>query len=189
MHRFARHAPLKAVPFPALPVEHRSGPALSQGRIFKLVATAAGEQLSPEALAVVDEMEPEVWYDAQLLESMLSQLEDRDPGLPLSVGRLAHLLLRKELRQMGLGSPANALAALPGIWMHITRGDAGAWRTTLLGPQAARMELEQPHNCRFEEGGIIGLLEVYDATDIAIDHRPCMRDGAPSCVLDIRWSE
>lgn len=189
MHRFERRAPLRATPYPDLPITHRSGPALSQGRIFKLVATAAGDQLSPEALAVVDEMDPEVWYDAQLLETLLSELEDRDPGLPLSVGRLAHLLLRKQLREMGLGSPANALAALPGIWTHITRGDAGEWRTTILGPQEARVELAQPHHCRFEEGGIIGLLEVYDAADIAIDHRVCMRDGAPACVLDVRWSE
>jgi len=41
MERFQRHAPLELVTYPEPPIEDRSGPALSSGGIFKLLATVA----------------------------------------------------------------------------------------------------------------------------------------------------
>ena len=75
------------------------------------------------------------------------------------------------------------------MWPHVTRGDAGEIRATLVGPQHARIELQQPFNCHFEEGAIVGFVESHGGVDLVVDHHTCMRRGAPSCVLDLRWRE
>lgn len=188
MQRFQRHASLELVSYPEPPIEDRSGPALSHGGIFKLLATVASEELSPAALDLIERMEPRGWYRGQLLESLISELEDRDPGLPHSVGRLAYLLMREDFRRLGLTTPERLLEAIPGFWPQVTRGDTGWWRTHLLGPGRARVEMQQPYNCRFEAGGTFGMLESYDLADLAMDHPVCMRDGADFCVLEVRWS-
>ena len=189
MERFQRHAPLELVTYPEPPIEDRSGPALSSGGIFKLLATVAADELSPAALDLLDRIDPEAWYRGQILESLLSELEDRDPGLPYTVGRLTNLLMREDFRRLGLTSPERMLEHLPGLWPKFTRGDTGWWRTHILGPGRARVEMQQPYNCRFEAGGLFGMLESCYLTDLTLDHPVCMRDGAEFCVLEVRWSE
>ena len=61
-------------------------------------------------------------------------------------------------------------------------------RGRVLGPGRAELEIAQPWNCRFEEGGLRGMLEAFGAANVRIEHAPCMRDGAPSCVLKAAWS-
>ncbi len=189
MHRFQRYAPLAPVPRSELPVEDRTGPPLSGGVILKMLATVASEHLDAETLAILDQVEPDAWIEGQNLETLLNQLEDRDPSLPHQVGRLVHLMMRRELWQLYSGTPRGAIEMCPALWLQVTRGDTGVWRISMLGDRHARVEMEQPWNCRFEEGGVFGLLEVYDATDIVIEHPTCMRDGASYCVLDVRWAE
>jgi len=188
MQRFQRSAPFAPAPLTAPPVDDRSGPPLSGGSILKLLATVASEHLDPDTLATLDQVDPDAWLDGQHLETLLNRLEDRDPSLPHQVGRLVHLMMRSELRKLS-GTPRGVLEGCPALWMQVTRGDTGVWRTTILGDRRARIEMEQPFNCRFEEGGVFGLLEVYDAIDIVIDHQACMRNGAPFCALDVRWAE
>jgi hypothetical protein len=188
MYRFQRHAPLDATPHVAPAEDDRSGPPLSQGFLFTMVSTVAAAHCSAEALAMFNRIDPNAWYHGQLLETVLSQLEDLDPELPGQVGRNIHFMWRSQLDQIGLRSATAVMEALPHLWRTATRGDCGEYRAAV-GPRRARVELEQPYNCLFEAGAVRGLLEAYDATNVRISHGPCMRHGAPFCALEVRWDE
>jgi hypothetical protein len=188
MYRFHRHAPLDATTFVAPPEDDRSGLPLSQGFLFTMVSTVAAAHLAPEVLTVLAKIDPNAWYHGQLLETILSQLEDKDPELPGQLGRNIHFMWRSQLDGLGFRSATQLMEALPALWQSATRGDAGEYRVAV-GPRRAHVELEQPYNCLFEAGAIRGLLEAYDATNVRIVHTPCMRAGAPFCVLEVRWDE
>ena len=188
MHSFLRGAPLDTTSFVPPPVEDRSGPPLSQGFLFTMVSTVAADHCSPEILEALSRVDPDAWYHGQLLESILEHFEAKDPALARYVGRNIHFMLRGELEKDGIDSPRVVMESVPRIWRNVTRGDAGIWRS-IVGPARARLEAEQPHNCRFEEGTLVGLLEGFEARNVRIEHGPCMRDGAPFCVFEARWDE
>lgn len=189
MYRFQPKAPLDFTPYPEPPLDDRSGPPLSQGYIFLMIATLASEHCRPATRAALAQIEGTTWYHGQNLETILTEFEEQDPGLPAEVGKNIYYALQSQFRAMGLNTPSDVITTLPAMWHYATRGDSGVWRSTLLGPGAARVELEQPYNCRFEHGALHGALEAFDATDVVIDHRQCMRNGATCCVLEVRWSE
>ncbi len=188
MHSFRRSAPLDLAPLVAPAVEDRTGPPLTQGFMFTMVATVASEHCTPEILEVLSRVDPDAWYHGQLLESILTHFEDKDPALVVHVGRNIHFCMRSQLHAQGITSPMLVMESVPGIWRHGTRGDGGEW-TAIVGPLRARLEAHQPYNCRFEEGTLLGLLEACDARNVRIGHGPCMRDGAPCCVFEARWEE
>jgi hypothetical protein len=186
MVRFQRVAPLDATPFAAPPEDDRRGPPLTQGFLFTMVSTVAAAHCDDEVLAVLARIDPNAWYHGQLLETILSRFEDRDPELPGNVGRNIHFMWRSQLDALGILRATQVLEALPSLWQHATRGDCGAFRTAV-GARRAHIEMEQPYNCLFEAGTVRGLLEAYDATQVRIAHGPCMRRGAPFCTLEVRW--
>jgi hypothetical protein len=188
MHSFRRSAPLDLVPLVAPGVEDRTGPPLTQGFLFTLLATVAADHCSPEILEVLSRIDPDAWYDGQLLETILTHFEEKDPALVTHLGRNIHFFMRAQLQQQGVTSAMMVMEGVPTIWRHVTRGDGGDWRA-LVGPRRAHMEAQQPYNCKFEEGTLRGLLEAFDARNVRIEHGPCMRDGAPFCVFDVRWEE
>jgi hypothetical protein len=188
MFQFQHHAPLDATPHVPPAEDDRTGPPLSQGFLFTMVSTVAGERTSPEVLALLGGIDPDAWYHGQLLESLLDRLEDLDPALPQHIGRNIYFMWRSQLEALGFRTAGAVLAAVPSLWRQVTRGDCGEWRVAV-GPRRAHMEMDQPHNCLFEAGTIIGLLEAYDATNVRVTHTPCRRRGAPFCVLDVRWDE
>ena len=69
--RSARHAPLVA---PA--AADRTGPPLSQGFLFTMVATVAGDHCSPEILDALSRIDPDAWYHGQLLEPYNCHFEE-----------------------------------------------------------------------------------------------------------------
>jgi hypothetical protein len=188
MHRFRRNAPLDPTPYPAPAEDDRTGPPLSQGFLFTMVGTVAARHLTPEITAVLEQIDPDAWYHGQLLETLLNRLEDLDPALPTYIGRNIFFMWRSQLEAQGFRTAAAVMEAVPSLWKQATRGDGGVWRA-VVGPQRAHLEAEQPYNCMFEAGTIQGLLEAYEATNFRIVHAPCMRNGAPFCVLDARWDE
>jgi hypothetical protein len=188
MFRFQRHAPLDATPLVAPAEDDRSGPPLTQGFLFTMVSTVAAEHCSAEVRDLLARIDPDAWYHGQLLETILSQLEDRDPDLPAKVGRNIHFMWKSQLDPLGFRTAGAVMAALGQLWRSATRGDGGEFRA-VVGPRRAHVEMEQPYNCHFEEGAVRGLLEAYDAAHVRIVHTPCMRDGAPFCVLEARWDE
>ena len=188
MHSFARSAPLDLAPVVAPSIEDRTGPPLSQGLLFTMIATVASEHCTPEILDALSRVEPDAWYHGQLLESILTHFEEKDPTLVQHIGRNIYFFMRSQLLAQGVTSPRAVLEGIPHIWRQVTRGDGGDW-TAIVGPKRARLEACQPYNCLFEEGTVRGLVEALDARNVRIDHGPCMRDGAPSCVFEIRWEE
>jgi hypothetical protein len=189
MYRFQRRAPLELIAVEPPPVAERTGPPLSQGALYTMLVTVAADHLSPEALALLDRIDPAAWYHDQLLETILNDFEDRDPELPAFVGRALYYMFRPFLRQMGLRTAEDCLRALPDIFKNGTRGDNGWWRVEHTGPGRARVEGQQPYNCKFEGGTLVGLLEGLDAEDVHVEHGQCMRAGAPFCVFEIRYRE
>lgn len=188
MFRFTRHAPLDATPLAAPAEDDRTGPPLTQGFLFTMVSTVAAEHCRPEVRELLARIDPDAWYHGQLLETILSELEDEDPELPGKVGRNIHFMWRSQLESFGIKSADAVMAGLGVLWKKATRGDGGEYRS-VVGPRRAHVELEQPYNCLFEAGAVRGLAEAYEATNVRIVHGPCMRHGAPFCVLDVRWDE
>jgi hypothetical protein len=188
MHSFARSAPLDLAPLVAPAVEDRTGPPLSQGFLFTMVATVASEHCTPEILDTLSRVDPDAWYHGQLLETILTHFEAKDPALVRHIGRNIYFFMRSQLQAQGVTSPRMVLEGIPNIWRQVTRGDCGDW-TAIVGPKRARIEACQPYNCLFEEGAVLGLVEAFDARNVRIDHGPCMRDGAPACVFEVRWEE
>jgi hypothetical protein len=188
MYSFRRSAPLDLTPIVAPMVEDRTGPPLTQGFLFTLVATVASEHCTPEILDALALIDPDAWYHGQLLESILTHFEEKDPALVVHVGRNIHFFMQSQLQSQGVTSATMVMEGVPSIWKQVTRGDGGHW-TAIVGPRRARLEAYQPYNCRFEEGTLRGLLEAFDARNVRIDHAPCMRDGAAACGFEVRWDE
>ncbi|HLM73885.1 MAG TPA: hypothetical protein VK459_14365 [Polyangiaceae bacterium] len=189
MNKLQRHAPLDTTPYPPPPIGDRSGPVLTQGAIFGMIRMVAADECSPEALDAIAAIDGGAWYHGQLLETILSELEDRDPSLPLQVGRNIYFMFRAQLEQVGFASPEDVFTRMETFWKTVARGDGGEMRGRLLGPGRAELVMEQPWNCLFEEGGLRGVLEAFGAKNLRIEHRPCMRDGAPRCVLTAAWDQ
>jgi hypothetical protein len=188
MFQFQRDAPLDATPHVAPAEDDRSGRPLSQGFLFTMVGTIVAHRADPEMLALLARLDPDAWYEGQLLETLLNRLEDIDPALPPHVGRNIFFMWRSQLEEHAFRNPSAVMAAVPALWKELTRGDCGEWRVAV-GPQRAHLEVEQPYNCQFEAGTIVGLLEAYGATNVRLAHTPCRRDGAPFCVFEVRWDE
>lgn len=189
MYRFEPSAPLDFTPHIAPAPTDRSGPPLSQGFLLTMIHMVAADHCSPELSEAMMQADPEAWYHGQLFETILNDFERRDARLPTEIGKNIYYMLRSELASQGLQAPSDVILTIPHIWQHVTRGDSGTWRAEIVGPQAARVEMEQPYNCRFEEGGVRGALEAFDALAVEIEHEQCMRNGSPFCVLHVRWQE
>jgi hypothetical protein len=189
MNKLQRRAPLDTTAYPEPPVEDRSGPVLTLGAIFGMIRMVAADECSPEVMDAIAAIDGGAWYHGQLLETILSELEDRDPSLPLDVGRNIYFMYRAQLEQVGITSPDDIFTHIAAFWKTATRGDSGEVRGRLLGPGRAELVMEQPWNCRFEEGGLRGMLEAFGAKNLRIEHRPCMREGAPRCVLTVTWAQ
>ncbi|NUQ75966.1 MAG: hypothetical protein HUU21_20695 [Polyangiaceae bacterium] len=187
MYKLQRRAPLDTTKYTPPPIEDRSGPVLTQGAIFGMIRMVAADECSPEALDAIAATDGGAWYHGQLLETILSELEDRDPSLPHDVGRNIYFMFRAQLEQIGLVSVEDVFTHMAALWKNVARGDGGEMQGRLLGPGRAELVMEQPWNCRFEEGGLRGMLEAFGAKNLCIEHRPCMRDGAPRCVLTVTW--
>jgi hypothetical protein len=188
MYEFLAQAPLDATPIVPPAEDDRTGPPLSQGFVLTMVATVAGERASPEVREVLGQIDPDAWYHGQLFESVLARFEDLDPALPQHIGRNIYFMWRSQLEALGFRTAGAVMAAVPALWRQVTRGNSGEWRVAV-GPQRAHFEVDQPYNCMFEAGTIIGLLEAYDATNVRLTHSPCRRRGAPFCVIEARWDE
>lgn len=189
MELFSRTAPLALTPVPDPGPEDRSGPPLSRGTLFTLLALVASEELSPEILARLKGLDPDAWYPGQDIETLINQLEDRDAALPELMGRNTYFMFRTPLRQAGVGSAAQLFQGISSIWLMATRGGSGEWRSRMLGEHHFEVEAEQPYNCLFEMGALRGFVEAFDGRDVRIEHRTCRRRGDPFCTFDIRWEE
>lgn len=135
--QFSASQPHDLTVWPEPPIDDRSGPPLSQGVLFTMLAMVAADALEREWLDVFEQLDPHAWYHGQLLESVLTGLERRDPTLPWSLGRSVYLLFRARLESFGLTSAAAVIANLPLLWYQATRGDSGVFRSALLGPRHA----------------------------------------------------
>src|SRR4051812_46220064 len=125
MYSFRRSAPLDVIPLDAPDVDDRTGPPLTQGFLFTLVATVASEHCSPEMLDALSRIDPDAWYHGQLLESMLTHFEEKDPALVVHLGRNIHFFMRGQLMQQGVASTTMVMEGVPSIWRQVTRGDGG----------------------------------------------------------------
>lgn len=189
MYRFEHSAPLDFTPYVEPAPHDRNGPPLSQGFLLTMINIVAADHCDSDLCDAMMQSDPECWYHGQLFESILNEFERKDATLPGEIGKNIYYMLRSEFTAMGLHTPTDVIETLPRVWAHVTRGNSGEWRTEMLGPCHARIEMEQPYNCRFEEGAVQGALEAFDALAVEIKHVQCMRDGSPYCVLEARWQE
>jgi len=189
MYRFSRRAPLDLRPYADPGTEDRSGPPLTRGSLFTVLVTVGGEDVPPEYRDAFRNIDPDGWYHGQPLETLLNEIEERDPALVELIGRNIYFMFRTQLHELGTKTPTDFVVQLPTIWNFATRGDSGAWRTMMKGERHAIVESHQPYNCLFEAGGLRGFIEALDGYDVVIEHDTCVRKGAPFCIFDTRWQE
>lgn len=169
--------------------EDRSGPPLSRGNIFTLLATVASEELPAEVLTRLKGLDPGAWYPGQDFETLVNALEDRDAALPELFGRNIYFMFRTPLQLAGVGSAAQLFHAISSIWLMATRGDSGTWQSRMLAERHFEVVTDQPYNCLFEAGAVRGFVEAFDGRDLRIEHRTCRRRGDAVCTFDVRWEE
>ncbi len=188
MFMFQRSAPLDTTPHTPPSQDDRTGPPLSQGFLFTMIGTVVADRAGPEVIEVLGKLDPDAWYHGQLLETLLNRFEEEDPGLPQRIGRNIFFMWRSQLEAQGFRTAGAVMEAVPSLWKQVTRGDSGEWRVAV-GTRRAYLEVDQPYNCQFEAGTILGLLEAYGAINVRMSHAPCRRRGARFCVVDVRWEE
>ncbi len=189
MHSFTRHSSFEPIAYEDPGEKDRTGPALTRGSLFTLLATVAGETLPPEAHVAIRGLGPEIWYDGQLLETLLNILEDKDDELPEFVGRNIYYMFRTPLKSVGIHTATDLIKSLPGTWYFATRGDAGEFRSRMVADRHWIVEAEQPYNCLFEAGALRGFIEAFEGHDVHIDHTTCRRKGHAFCTYDVSWEE
>ncbi len=189
MYRFEHSAPLDTTVYPEPAAEDRSGPPLTQGTIYLLMDTVASDYCTPEMQDALEEIEPTEWYHGQLLETILNHFEDENAERVIDIGKNIYYTLQHQFMEMGLRTPADVIKTMPMLWLHVTRGDSGVWRSELISDHEGIVEMEQPYNCHFEQGALQGALECFDAKNVQIDHSQCMRNGAPYCRMVVTWNE
>lgn len=147
----------------------------------------AGSRCSPVTLDALAAIDPEAWYHGQLLETILDEAAQKSAAAPYELGRAVYFMLPTQLRQLGVTTPESFFAALPALWLQVTRGDSGWFRTEQLLPGVARITMAQPYNCHFEEGALVGFLDGLGCEQVRSRHLDCMRNGAPCCTLEVAW--
>ena len=170
-------------------MDNRSGPPLTRGSLFALLATVAGEALSADAHKTIRRLDADSWYYGQLLETLLNMLEDHDAELPEFLGRNIYFMFRTPLQQVGINSATDLVKSMPGIWVFATRGNSGEFRSSMVAERHWIVEGEQPYNCLFEGGALRGFIEAFDGHDVKIEQVTCRRKGHPFCTYDVRWEE
>lgn len=189
MFKFSPIAPLDTTVYEDPGMHDRSGPPLTRGSLFTLLATVAGEALSAEGHAAIRRLDANAWYHGQLLESVLNMLEEKDPDLPEFIGRNIYFMFRTPLQQTGINNAAEMVKAMGPTWIFATRGDCGEWRSRFVGEHHWIIEGEQPYNCLFEGGALRGFIEAFDGYDVKIEQPTCRRKGHAFCTYDVRWKE
>lgn len=189
MFKFQRQTTLDLTTYPEPAPSDRSGPPLSQGFMYSLLAMVSAEMLPEQSIEQLAEIHGPSWYHGQLLESLLQQAEEAHPGSSYSLGRSAYFILTKQLQAMGIATAQQMFAALPGIWQNVTRGDSGVFRTVSCTEDSAVVEMEQPYSCSFEEGALVGFLDGLGCTSITSKHLGCMKHGSPFCTAEFHWTK
>jgi len=189
MYTFARQAPFDTTGYDDPGMENRSGPPLTRGSLFTLLATVAGDDLSAEGHEIIRQLSAEKWYHGQLLETLANGLEDKDPVLPEFMGRNLYFMFRTQFEQIGIKNAADLFRAIGPTWIFATRGDSGVWRSRMIADRHWILELEQPYNCVFEGGAIRGFIEAFDGFDVRREETTCRRKGDPFCTFEVQWEE
>ncbi len=153
-----------------------------------MLSMVIGDRCSPQTLRALAEIDPERWYHGQLLEAILDEVAAKSADAPYQLGRAVYFMAHTQLEQMGVPTPEILIVQMPTMWTHVTRGDSGWFRTELLTPTAAHVEMAQPYNCDFEEGAFVGFLDGLGCERVTSRHTTCVRKGAAFCTLELTWS-
>lgn len=187
MQTFVRNAPLDLTPQPEPAITDRSGPALSQGFLLTLISMVASDLCSDETMDALSQIDAEGWYLGQSIESLLDEMERKSPGSAFRIGRSVYFMLPTQLKSMGVVDAQSFMRNMSALWLAVTRGDSGSFRTSDITDHAARIEMEQPYSCDFEEGAFVGLLEGLGHRDVKTQHTTCLRKGHSFCTLLVSW--
>jgi hypothetical protein len=138
--------------------------------------------------AGLHQLQPEGWYQVSRSLAFLAAVE-RAHG-------------REAVHAMGLAVPdtskfppeldsiERALRLLDVAYQVNHRGGPiGRYHHVSQGPGRAEMRCENPYPCDLDHGILTRLVGRFGGEQSEVSHRPgaCRREGAPSCVFDLRW--
>jgi hypothetical protein len=186
MYRFKPRAPFDLTVYDPDEVGP-DGPPLSQGFILSLISLVASEYCSQETLEMLEQLDGYSWYLGQNLETILTELEEKDPTLVMDIGKNIYYSLRAQFKDLNIHTPEDVILTLPQVWKQVTRGDSGWWTSSIPRPYFAIVEAHQPYNCLYEQGALQGSMEAFDAQDVQIKHVTCMRRGDSCCTFEVTW--
>lgn len=135
-----------------------------------------------------ENIEPNKWYPMKQFTILVDLYEDiMGPLILKNVGSG----IIPEMIQAGIIpkiSPHEFLKSLTNTYHSANRGsNIGDWRVIKEESKHIVLENSTMHNCKLEEGVILGGIEALGGRNPRILQRTCVKKGDPFCTFDIYW--
>ena len=135
-----------------------------------------------------ENIDPKKWYPMEQFTLLVDQYEEEMGPLVLkNVGQgiIPEMLEAGVLPKI---TPQEFLKGLSNAYHSVNRGsNIGDWKVIKEEPNHIIMENSTMHNCKLEEGVLIGGIEAMGGINTMILQRTCVKKGDPFCTFDIRW--
>lgn len=141
--------------------------------------------LGPQQTAWLKSVKPDQWYPIETLLEALECVEKLGRSSLVQVGRKLFASTHARGQAKPLGSVADLVFGIDGMYLHANRGDdIGGWKVLQFKPGLARLEKTTPHPCPLEEGILTEAL-VRSELVAFVRQTKCVREGHDCCVFEL----
>ena len=135
-----------------------------------------------------ENIEPNKWYPMKQFTLLVDLYEEKMGPLiikNIGTGIIPEMVEAGVLPKM---SPQEFLKSLSGSYHSANRGtNIGDWKVIKEGANHIIMENSTSHNCKLEEGVVLGGIEALGGKNPRVLQRTCVKKGDPFCTFDIYW--
>ena len=135
-----------------------------------------------------ENIEPNKWYPMKQFTILVDQYEDQMGPLVLKsigTGIIPEMLEAGVMPKM---PPQEFIKGLSHVYHSANRGtNIGDWKVLKEEPNHIIMENSTMHNCKLEEGVLLGGIEALGGKNPRIFQRTCVKKGDSFCTFDIYW--
>lgn len=150
------------------------------------IGSAASSVLDEETRKFLVAVQPEEWYPAERLKSIIDQAVQAGKGR--LTGRANVYAIREKILEAGVYTPEEALAMLNQNYQLFNRGDEiGQWKAVDVTDGHAELLDTTLYDCSFNEGIIEGFVTTLGGRLKALEHVACRKHGAPACRYVVEW--
>ncbi len=141
------------------------------------------------------ELEPEGWYNTDIMKEIFESIKKNTTKI---IYKSALLLIGKSVYpaiKKSVGLPDDIKTPLDLIkfeskgFIRNHRGP-GVIPRKILGEKDGEVIIEAPspgYDCLLTEGVFLGILEMFEVSDIYVHQRKCIKNGDDTCEYHIKW--